>query len=351
MIDNNINFFKIINNFEKTENITSIKIVNSNLIFKPKVTIAIPTYKRPDLLNEAIISALDQINYEHYDIIVVDNDPQRGCNTEKLMINFNNNRISYFKNSENIGMAGNWNRLFELAIGDYVIMLHDDDLLMPNFLVECMRIVEYQPSLGVLSPLKIPFTKPLCQNEINCYLNETNSQSNLLKRIFDIDNYISYVLGPPSGCLFNKECVLKFGGFNHEYFPSIDYNFIVVFSNYYETYIYNKSLTMYRWDRNESLKASILEKFVINDYFLRKSILRKYKVPEMVLDIFLSETTKIFITNCKKINTDFRFNLNDLNIKQSHPCLISQIMFILKVYFNFLKLLRFGSLKFQKILY
>lgn len=349
MIDNNINYFKIINNFEKTENIKSIKIVNSNLNFKPKVTIAIPTYKRPDLLNEAISSALNQIEYEQYDIIVVDNDPQRRCSTENLMFNYNNNRISYFKNSENIGMAGNWNRLFELAAGDYVIMLHDDDLLLPNFLVECMRIVEYQPNLGVLSPLKIPFTKSLNQNEINSYLNKTKLQSIKLKRIFDIDNYISYVLGPTSGCLFNKKCVIRIGGFNDEYYPSIDYNFIVVFSNYYETYIFNKSLTMYRWGRNESLKTSILEQFVINDYFLRKSILRKYKVPNMVLDVFLSETSKIFITNCKKINNDFHFNLNHFNIRRHPSYLISIINFTLKVYVNFLKQLKLGSSIFHNI--
>ena len=64
-----------------------------------------------------------------FNILIVDNDPQRNCETEELIDSFNNQNISYYKNSENIGATGNWNKLFELADTEFVTMLHDDDLL------------------------------------------------------------------------------------------------------------------------------------------------------------------------------------------------------------------------------
>jgi len=143
MIDQHTDFFEYVDNFAKTAHIPSIPIFESNLDYIPDITIAIPTYKRADLLKEAIDSAINQIDYTNYDIIVVDNNPERGCETEKLMMTYSNNpMISYYKNADNLGMVGNWNRLFTLAKGKYVVMLHDDDLLLPTFLSECVKLAK-----------------------------------------------------------------------------------------------------------------------------------------------------------------------------------------------------------------
>ena len=95
-----------------------------------KYTIAIPTYKRANLLKEAIESCLIQKTTTPFAIIVVDNNPERECETEQLLREYNPiPNLSYYKNTENVGMTGNWNKLFELAQTDFVVMLHDDDLL------------------------------------------------------------------------------------------------------------------------------------------------------------------------------------------------------------------------------
>ena len=63
IVDKNTDFFQIVDNFAKTKNIKSICIIDTKLDFVPKITIAIPTFKRADLLKEAINSALNQIDY------------------------------------------------------------------------------------------------------------------------------------------------------------------------------------------------------------------------------------------------------------------------------------------------
>ena len=53
-------------------------------------------------MKEAVDSALNQIGFDEYDVIVVDNDPDRDDETEKLMLNYNNPKLSYYKNMKNI---------------------------------------------------------------------------------------------------------------------------------------------------------------------------------------------------------------------------------------------------------
>lgn len=312
MIDINTDFFKIIDNFEKIRNIPSIKIIESKLDFIPKVTIAIPTYKRFDLLKEAIDSAINQRNYIDYDIIVVDNDSTRGCETEKLLRSYNNNRITYYKNSENIGMAGNWNRLFELAVGGYVVMLHDDDILLPDFLVEGMEILNKDIDIDILKPQFYQFMSQ--SKDIN--YSEIPKLDSKLYKIDLIAFYQGCLIGAPTGIFFKKNSVLKVGGFNPDYFPSLDYCFYILFSNKFNIFYLNKILSLYRIGANESLNIKTLNGFVVSDYFLIMQILIQYGIPKQIVKNYLRKRTDDVVKIYKEnLNAEFTFDFNILGIK------------------------------------
>lgn len=90
------------------------------------------------MLEEALLSAINQnsVNFD-YEIIVVDNEPYKngGTETSNLMEKYKDiPNFIYYRNEENLGMFGNWNRCIELARGEWVTLLHDDDLLIPNYL-------------------------------------------------------------------------------------------------------------------------------------------------------------------------------------------------------------------------
>ncbi len=90
MVDNTTDFFKIKNHFKETEHISSIPIFENKLQEIPKFTIAIPTYKRSVYLREALDSAINQIDSVPYEIIVVDNNPERNDETELCMMHYVN---------------------------------------------------------------------------------------------------------------------------------------------------------------------------------------------------------------------------------------------------------------------
>ena len=109
------NLFGFKNNFSKIANIGYERIKWDQNLLSKSVTIAIPTFKRPDLLKIALDSALNQINFDDYCVIVVDNNPIRNCETEKLIESYENHNFIYVKNKINIGMCNNWNRCIEIS--------------------------------------------------------------------------------------------------------------------------------------------------------------------------------------------------------------------------------------------
>jgi GT2 family glycosyltransferase len=343
MIDDKTLFFSEVSNFEKISKIPSYQIVKSKLDFTPKVTIAIPTFKRVNLLKETLDSAINQIGFINYDILVVDNDPLRGCETEKLLGNYNNVRLNYYKNSENLGMAGNWNRLFELAEGEFVVMLHDDDLILPTFLQEMMKYVIKNPKVGIVKPLIIPFSHSLTPDELNFYekdsINFKGFKLLKSKRIYDIDNYEGYMLGAPTGCLFNRKAVLKVGGFNADYYPSIDYSFLILFSNYYKVVILKKKLVLYRWAANETLKLSVLKSFLFDAYYIRSAIFNKYKLPEYFKNIYLLYSVKKDIITWNSINSEFDFSVEEMGFSNVNKMQMSLSVKFTNLYMKIVKLL------------
>src|SRR5437870_9918513 len=96
-----------------------------------KISVCVPTYNRAPLLRECLASLVRQ-TYRDIEIIVSDN-----CSTDDtpaVMAECTDPRLRYYRNDTNIGPYPNLNRCLELAKGDYVCILHDDDVYAADFL-------------------------------------------------------------------------------------------------------------------------------------------------------------------------------------------------------------------------
>ncbi|MEO5684452.1 MAG: glycosyltransferase family 2 protein [Chitinophagaceae bacterium] len=111
---------------------------------KPLVSIGVPTYNRPEMLERTLQSLLGQ-TYENIEIIVSDN-----CSTnsqvEAVMSRFiADKRIKYFRQPVNKGAIFNFNFLLEKFSGSYVMRLGDDDWVEPNYIECCVEFLEQNP--------------------------------------------------------------------------------------------------------------------------------------------------------------------------------------------------------------
>lgn len=103
-----------------------------------KVSICIPTYNRLSYLQELINACLKQ-SYKSFEICISQNPTSKGINTEIQgycidLVNKYPQLISYKAQAQNLGLAGNWNALVEMAKGEYIFMPGDDDLMDTDFL-------------------------------------------------------------------------------------------------------------------------------------------------------------------------------------------------------------------------
>jgi len=101
---------------------------------RPDLSICVPTYERPDLLARALGSVVEQggILAERVELLVGDNSPSASRAVAEARLAQWAGPTQYIANIPSIGAIPNFNRCLERATGRYVLMLHDDDYLLPR---------------------------------------------------------------------------------------------------------------------------------------------------------------------------------------------------------------------------
>jgi glycosyltransferase involved in cell wall biosynthesis len=97
----------------------------------PKITVAIPTFNRSWGLKPAVESVLSQ-SFLDFELLIVDDASTD--DTPQVVASFDDPRIVYFRQTNNVGMVANWGYGLALARGKYFVFLADDDLLGREFL-------------------------------------------------------------------------------------------------------------------------------------------------------------------------------------------------------------------------
>lgn len=107
-----------------------------------KISICIPTFNRAKYLANCLHSIRLNNNISNVDFEVCVSDNCSDDNTEDIVIAAQKDiPIVYCRNSSNIGRVKNYLNVVEMAKGDFVWMIGDDDLLLPNALHELNKLI------------------------------------------------------------------------------------------------------------------------------------------------------------------------------------------------------------------
>lgn len=115
---------------------------------RPLVTIGVPAYNSAAHIRQALSSALAQ-RYEPLEIVVVDDASTD--DTVDIVRRFEDPRLSVVVNKSNLGLAGNHNRVIELARGEFVKILHADDLLAPDAIERQAAVLANNPRVSLVT--------------------------------------------------------------------------------------------------------------------------------------------------------------------------------------------------------
>jgi len=257
---------------------STLKAMLGRDVDAPLVTIAIPTFRRPDKLVEVVKSAIAQDFDRPVEIIIVDNDPEDGA-ARAIVDSLPADParpVRYYVNDQNIGMFGNWNRCIELARGSWVTILNDDDLLRPHFLKQSFRVLDRRTDIDGLVCRKPPYNwdtrrveeKPIREAVKWLAFRWRFDRRNLLRatpRTLFFGNELDNGLG----FLFKKEIAVAMGGYRPEEFPAADFFFYIRFCLEHNLYWFNKKLAYLGIGENESIRRSTITTSLNlgNDYY------------------------------------------------------------------------------------
>lgn len=112
------------------------------------VTIAIPTFNNIKFFRQALNSVMNQ-TYSNIEILIIDDGADNTI--ERYLTSLDINRpIRYIKNKINLGFKKNFDKCWEYASGLYVMILHQDDILLPNLVERYVEIFSSREKVGAV---------------------------------------------------------------------------------------------------------------------------------------------------------------------------------------------------------
>ncbi len=112
----------------------------------PRISVGLPVFNGEKYLQQAIDAILRQ-TFSDFELIISDNASSDGTEEICRLYAKRDRRIRYYRNATNVGGAKNFNRVYELSVGDYFRWAAYDDLVAPKTLERCFEILERNPTV------------------------------------------------------------------------------------------------------------------------------------------------------------------------------------------------------------
>lgn len=232
--------------------------------------------------------------------------------TEKMVLEFRSSKIVYYQNKEEIPSVDNWNSCLKLARGNWICMVHDDDVLLPGCLKAMYEVVINNANIDFLGCINYDF-KSL--DELKNITYKYNNKKKI-KRVC----YEEFMYGMPVpllGAFFKKSMAIQLGGFDGTSQMG-DYVFVAKYAYYFKMFLYKVPLYGYRISMGQD-SANNEMNYVrrVADYYLWKSIAQRRK----------GFFQKLYLKNCQYNlkNRILEYNQNG-NYGKNHHIDLKQIL-------------------------
>lgn len=110
----------------------------------PVVSVCLPVCNGTPYVADAIRSVLSQT---HTDLEVIVVDDASDDDTLACIATLQDERLRVLQNFTRLGIPGNWNRAVDAALGPYVCVFHQDDIMKPANLARKVAVLEANPEI------------------------------------------------------------------------------------------------------------------------------------------------------------------------------------------------------------
>lgn len=237
----------------------------------PVISVCIPTYNGSTYLRECLDSITNQ-TFTDYEILIVDDNSEDKTVEIVKEYQSKDSRIRLVENKENIGLVKNWNKCIDLAKGEWIKFVFQDDFLHRNCLAKMFSYTSKK--IGLI----------YCQREFlfeqgipNSKKKESYKYLSILEGVFshseyispeeycnEVLNFINYpgfnLIGEPTVVMIHRSIFQKFGNFNANFVQICDEEFwtrvaihtgLIYIQEKLVTFrIHNKSVSLNNYKKN-----------------------------------------------------------------------------------------------------
>ncbi|WP_168397814.1 glycosyltransferase family 2 protein [Acinetobacter indicus] len=199
------------------------------------VSVVLPAYNAELYIKEAIDSVLAQ-TFTNFELIIL-NDGSTD-KTEEIILSYQDSRIVYVKNEQNLGLIGTLNKGMALAKGKYIARMDADDICLPERFAKQVNFLEEHPDYVICGTAAYRFFNNLTDKRA-FYV--PISDDNIRVRLFFNTGFIH-----PS-VMFRTETIRTHNlSFNDNYKYAEDYYFWMDLLKYGKGFNLKEKLLYYR---------------------------------------------------------------------------------------------------------
>ncbi|MEI6757607.1 MAG: glycosyltransferase [Chlorobium sp.] len=213
-------------------------------ISRPYVTVTIPMYNNALFVGETINSVLSQ-SFTDFELLIYDDHSTD--DSFEIAASFTDSRIKLFRNSENLGPEGNWNKAVSKVRGKYVKLVCGDDILFPQCLEKQVAAFDDPLNSGVSL---VSSQRTIIDPEGKVLIKKVNFVDGGRKNPVDVIRKMirmgTNIIGEPVCGLYPAELIAKTSGYSAVVPYTIDLDFWIQMLKHGDLFVIDESLCAFR---------------------------------------------------------------------------------------------------------
>lgn len=239
---------------------------------EPLVSVIMSAYNCEKYIAKSLGSTLNQ-TYNNVEILLIDDNSTDNTINEIEKVIQGKKNIKFIKNSENLGLTKNLNKLISMAKGEYIARMDADDISDSTRIAKQVQYLIANPEISIVG-------------SYGKYINDEDEIEE--EKIMPIDNAEIIKIMPkvnpiihPS-VMYRKDEIIKIGMYDEKYLKVQDYDlWFRAMSSDLKFHNIPEPLILLRRDKNYNKRKSKKYRFVdlkvrINGYKTNKFNIKKY---------------------------------------------------------------------------
>lgn len=243
------------------------------------ISVCIPTYNGESYLAECLDSLLSQSFTDFEVLIVDDNSTDRTALIASRYVQADP-RFRLVQNTRRLGLVGNWNRCLELATGEWIKFLFQDDYLEPECLQIMLEALKTTGARFAFCRREIRYQGEVDKQYLESYQHHQFVQEMILgkRSLFPAEEFASLVMqslvkdsiinliGEPTTTMFHKSIVNDYGMFDPIFIQLCDAEYWLRVCAYENIAHVSRPLACFRVHSQSTTNRNKLSNTLKNDY-------------------------------------------------------------------------------------